>query len=240
MSCASLTQVGTKVKNQGKPHQSEEKTHTQLQLEINNADAKQFKRTWAYVFCGVDVRLLRYVHCYCPLHPKNDDCFSNLVSGGGKDLVDLCKVALSGLLSLLLKKIPGLLLMVEGVRLHPALVLKLLEEVLVLPANLVGEVTEDGVVATGLEADNAEGCWDYSALLLVKGVGDALKSAEAAKGVLATGTLLVDHAADGAPDHLGRGLKVVGATARVSVHALLAELGILAVLRMGTSEWQSN
>jgi hypothetical protein len=51
---------------------------------------------------------------------------------------------------------------------------------------------------------------------------------------------LVDHAADGAPDHLGRGLKVVGATARVSVHALLAELGILAVLRMGTSEWQSN
>jgi len=76
MSCASLTQVGAKVKNQGKPHQSKEKTHTQLQLEINNADAKQFKRTWAYVFCGVDVRLLRYVHCYCPLHPKNDDCFS--------------------------------------------------------------------------------------------------------------------------------------------------------------------
>ena len=89
---------------------------------------------------------------------------TNLISAGGKDLVDLGELGLGGGGSLGLEGIAGLLLLVVGIGLGPALVLELLDEVLVLPSDLVGEITEDGVVADGVEADDAEGSGDYLAL----------------------------------------------------------------------------
>lgn len=87
-----------------------------------------------------------------------------LISAGGKDLVDLGELGLGGGGSLGLEGVAGLLLLVEGIGLGLALVLELLEEVLVLPSDLVGEITEDGVIADGVEADDAEGGGDYLTL----------------------------------------------------------------------------
>ena len=113
-----------------------------------------------------------------------------LISTGGKDLVDLGELALGGGLGLGLEGIAGLLLLVVGIGLGLALVLELLEEVLVLPSDLVGEIAEDGVVADGVEADDAEGGGDDLAGHAVVRMGDALEGREAAHGVLASGGLV--------------------------------------------------
>ena len=115
----------------------------------------------------------------------------NLISTCGKDLVDLGELGLGGGGSLGLEGITGLLLLVVGIGLGLALVLELLEEVLVLPSDLVGEITEDGVVADGVEADDAEGGGDHLTLDSVVRVGDSLESRKTGEGVLAAGRLLM-------------------------------------------------
>lgn len=115
----------------------------------------------------------------------------NLISTVGKDLVDPCKLGIGGSCGLGLEGILGLLLLVVGVGLGPALVLELLEEVLVLPSDLVGEITEDGVVADGVETDDAEGGRNHLPLLSVVWVGNALEGRETGHGVLTTGRLLM-------------------------------------------------
>ena len=150
-----------------------------------------------------------------------------LISTGGKDLVDLGELALGGFRGLGLEGIAGLLLLVVGIGLDLALVLELLEEVLVLPSDLVGEIAEDGVIADGVEADDAEGGGDDLAGNAVVRVGDALEGREAGHGVLATCCLLMAHAADGTPDHASGALEMEWATARVGVVANLAEVRVL-------------
>ena len=115
----------------------------------------------------------------------------NLISTGSKDLVDLGELGLGGGGSLGLEGVAGLLLLVVGIGLGLALVLELLEEVLVLPSDLVGEITEDGVVADGVEADDAEGGGDHLALDTIIWVGNTLESRKTGEGVLATGRLLM-------------------------------------------------
>ena len=131
-----------------------------------------------------------------------------LISTGGKDLVDLGELGLGGGGSLGLEGVAGLLLLVVGIGLGLALVLELLEEVLVLPSDLVGEITEDGVVADGVEADDAEGGGDHLALDTIIWVGNTLESGKTGESVLATGRLLMAHSADRTPDHAGGRLEV--------------------------------
>lgn len=154
----------------------------------------------------------------------------NLISTGGKDLVDLGELGLGSGGSLGLEGIAGLLLLVVGIGLGPALVLELLDEVLVLPSDLVGEITEDGVVADGVEADDAEGGGDYLALDTIIWVGNSLESGKAGESVLATGGLLMTHATDGAPDHAGWAFEMKWPSGGIGVVAELAEIGVLDLL----------
>ena len=99
-----------------------------------------------------------------------------------------------------------------------------------LPANVVCQFPNHGVVAVGLQAHDTKGGGnDHTCLLVVRG-GDALESREAGDGILSKGGLLVDHTADCAPDHTGRALIMEGTLARVGVHGLVAELSILGLI----------
>lgn len=60
-----------------------------------------------------------------------------------------------------------------------------------LPSDLGGEITEDGVVADWVEADDAEGGGDHLALDTIIWVGNSLESRKTGEGVLATGSLLM-------------------------------------------------
>ena len=120
-----------------------------------------------------------------------------------------------------------LLLLVESGSLNLSLLLQGLQQFLVLPSNRVGQFTNDSELPDGLEAEDPHGGRYDDALHLVVWLGDSLKGGEASDGVLATGGFLVDHTADGAPYHACRGFEVVWTLARVGVHALPAELGVL-------------
>lgn len=122
---------------------------------------------------------------------------------------------------------PGLLLGVKRSSLDLPLLLELAKQLLVLPSDTMGEVPEDREVPSGTKARDAKGGRDDLPLLLVERVRDAVKGGEPADGSLATGSLLVHHAAHRAPEHLGRSLKVEGSLPGVGVHALLAELSVL-------------
>lgn len=82
--------------------------------------------------------------------------------------------------------------------------------VLVLPAKLVTETADSAVLAAGLQPQNPQGLGNDDALLLVVWGGDTLEGLETLKSSLATGGLVRNHAADGSPEHLGRGAEVEG------------------------------
>merc|ERR1740121_3128512 len=71
------------------------------------------------------------------------------------------------------------LLLVEGLALDLALALQALDEVLVLPAELVGEVGELAEAALGAQAQHLEGGGHDHALLAIEGVRDALEALQA-------------------------------------------------------------
>ena len=96
-----------------------------------------------------------------------------------------------------------------------------------LPSDGIGQDSQNRVLANGLEAHDTKGGGDDNTHLLVIRGGDSLKGGKTRNGVLSTGRLLVDHTTDRAPDHTGGALKVEGTLARVGIHALSAELGVL-------------
>merc|ERR1740121_2118915 len=67
-------------------------------------------------------------------------------------------------------------LLLEGLALDLALALQALDEVLVLPAELVGEVGELAEAALGAQAQHLEGGGHDHALLAIEGVRDALEA----------------------------------------------------------------
>mmetsp|Transcript_9102 Transcript_9102/g.20621 ORF Transcript_9102/g.20621 Transcript_9102/m.20621 type:complete len:214 (-) Transcript_9102:22-663(-) len=119
------------------------------------------------------------------------------------------------------------LALVEGQALDLALVLEAGDEVLVLPAHLLGEVAELAEAALGPQAEHLEARGEDHALLLVVGVRDALEGLEAVQRGGAARGLVRDHAADAAPEDLGGGAEVVEAPARVGVHVLAPEVRVL-------------
>merc|ERR550537_319139 len=72
----------------------------------------------------------------------------------------------------------SLLLEKVGAGLHATLALQPLDQVLVLPAHMRGEVAELAEAAFGAEAKDLQAVWDHHALLPVIGVRDALKGLE--------------------------------------------------------------
>jgi len=85
-----------------------------------------------------------------------------------------------------------------------------LDNVLVLPANLVAETADGAVLAAGLQSQDTEGLGDHHLLLLVVRGRDTLEDLEALKGSGATGGLVGDHAADGLVEDAGGGAEVEG------------------------------
>lgn len=91
----------------------------------------------------------------------------------------------------------------------------LLNNILVLPANLVAQTTDSAVLAAGLQPQNAESLGNHHLLDLVVGRGDTLEDLEALKGGGTTGGLVGDHAADGLVEDTRRGAEVEGTCKRI-------------------------
>lgn len=85
------------------------------------------------------------------------------------------------------------------------------DDILVLPAELVTQTTDGAVLAAGLQPEDAESLGNDDALHVVVGLRDTLEGLKTLHGGGATGGLVGNHAADGAPEHLGGSAEVEGA-----------------------------
>ena len=85
-----------------------------------------------------------------------------------------------------------------------------LDNILVLPADLVAEATDGAVLAAGLQSQDTEGLGNNHLLLLVVRGRDTLEDLEALKGGGTAGGLVGDHATDGLVEDPGRGAEVEG------------------------------
>jgi hypothetical protein len=85
-----------------------------------------------------------------------------------------------------------------------------LDDVLVLPANLVAETADSAVLAARLQPQDTEGLRNNHLLLLVVRGRDTLEHLEALKGSGTAGGLVGDHAADGLVEDTGRSAEVEG------------------------------
>jgi len=99
--------------------------------------------------------------------------------------------------------------------------------ILVLPAELVTQTAHRAVLPPRLQPEHAECLGHHHALLVVVRRGHTLEGLEALKGLRATLGLVGDHAADGAPEHLGRGAPMPWATSLGVVSGLLAHEGLV-------------
>lgn len=122
----------------------------------------------------------------------------------------------------------GLLLLgVVSSRANLALVLESLDESVVLPAVVVGEISETAEVATRLETEVADGLRDNHALDAIVRVGDSLEGLQAVESVGTTLGLVRDHTTDSAPEDSGGSTVVDNSVAGVDVTTLLEEISEL-------------
>jgi hypothetical protein len=97
----------------------------------------------------------------------------------------------------------------------------------VLPSDGVGQVTHDGKVAPRFQPHHFECIGDNNTHLLVVRGRDTFERRKTLQRRLTTSGLLVNHAADGPPNHHRGALIVERSSARVGGHGLSAELSIL-------------
>lgn len=121
----------------------------------------------------------------------------------------------------------GLGLSIEGSALDLALGLEALNNVSVLPADLSAQTSKDGVLPAGAEALGTEGRRDDNALDDGVRRRDTFEDLDAGEGSSSTGSLVGEHSTDGAPQDLGGGAEVEGASARVGVLTLVKEIVVL-------------
>ena len=86
----------------------------------------------------------------------------------------------------------------------------------------MAETTDSAVLASGLEPQDTEGLGNDDALLLVVRGRDTLEGLKTLHSGVAAGSLVRDHATDGAPEHLGGSAEVEGTTTSGVVPGLLA------------------
>lgn len=86
----------------------------------------------------------------------------------------------------------------------------------------MSETTDGAVLAAGLQPQDTEGLGNDDALLLVVGGGDTLEGLKTLHSSVTAGSLVRDHATDGAPEHLGGSAKMEGTTTSGVVPGLLA------------------
>ncbi|KAL3772703.1 hypothetical protein ACHAW5_002678 [Stephanodiscus triporus] len=177
-----------------------------------------------YIVLKLELRvpLIQIVH-----KTRSDPSPSSSVASRGEDLVDLGEFRARRLHGLLPQRGGRLLLLVVNLALRAALVLELVDEVLVLPPDVVREVSHLGVVPPGLQSHAPQRGGHDLPLHLVVRVGYALEGAKSSDRGLPPRRLLVDHAPY-RPPHDARGaLEVERAADGIRVHALLAEVLVL-------------
>lgn len=86
----------------------------------------------------------------------------------------------------------------------------------------MAETTDSAVLAAGLQPQDTEGLGNDDALLLVVGGRDTLEGLKTLHGGGTAGSLVRNHATNGAPEHLGGGAEVEGTTTSGVVPGLLA------------------
>lgn len=99
--------------------------------------------------------------------------------------------------------------------------------ILVLPADLVGKTADSAVLASGLESEDTEGLGDNHALDLVVWGWDTLEDLKPLHGGSTTGSLVWDHTTDGLVEDAGWGAEVEGTTTGWVVTSHLAEVGVV-------------
>ena len=125
----------------------------------------------------------------------------------------------------------NLLALVVGGTLGLSSLLQTGNDILVLPANLVGQTTDSAELAAGLESENAESLGNDDLLGLVVGRGDTLEDLEALESSSTTGGLVGDHATDSLVEDSGGSAEVEGTTAGGVVTGDLSEVGVVLELR---------
>lgn len=85
-----------------------------------------------------------------------------------------------------------------------------LNNILVLPADLVAETTDGAVLAAGLQSQDTEGLGNDHLLLLVVGGRDTLEDLESFESGGTAGGLVGNHATDGLVEDSRRGAEVEG------------------------------
>lgn len=85
-----------------------------------------------------------------------------------------------------------------------------LNNILVLPADLVAQTTNRAVLSTGLQSENTESLGNYHLLLLVVRGRDTLEDLESLQRSSTSGGLVGDHATNSLVEDSGRGTEVEG------------------------------
>ena len=105
-----------------------------------------------------------------------------LIPSSRKDFIDLGQITSGGSLGLLLQCSRCLLLLEVNLTLSTTLVLQTIDEFLMLPPDIVSQITHLGVPASGLETNDAKGTGDDLALHLIVGVGNTLECGKTSNG----------------------------------------------------------
>ena len=151
----------------------------------------------------------------------------SLVTIGRKELVLSSELAVDGLDGLGADLSEGLDTLVVSGSAGAALVLKLVDNVGVLPSDFGGETAENAVSAIGTKTKSAKGVGDDEALNLIEGRGDSLEDLETRESSLSLGGLVGQHTADDAIEDLGGRAEMEGTVTGVGVGTLTQESKVL-------------
>jgi len=145
-----------------------------------------------------------------------------------------CELLISGSLcrslSLTEDTSSGLLAGVVSGRLELSLLLKSLDNIVVLPSNLVGETSDSAVLSSWLQSENPQSLWHDNSLLEIVWWWDSLENLQAGESGLTSGGLVGDHTADDLVEDTGRGAEMERTVVLV-VSGGLAEVGVVLQLR---------
>jgi hypothetical protein len=150
----------------------------------------------------------------------------NLVSIGSDRLVDrLDRVGLGGS-SFALESGNSLLALVVSSRLGLALLLELGNNVLVFPANFVGDTANGGVFAAGLKLQDTKSRGDNHTLHLIVRGRNTFEKLDTVKSSSTTGGLVSNHTTESLVEDAGRSAEVEGTTVGVN-NATLVEVSMV-------------
>jgi len=138
-----------------------------------------------------------------------------------------CDLSCDGNLRLFAEFLVSNALLVESAALDLTSGLQRGDDVLVLPADLVGETSEHTKLPALLQAQHFEAAGHDEALLLVVGSGDALEHLHPVQSLLSAVQLVGEHTAHRPPEDLARASEMVRASLWVGVMTLTQEGQVL-------------